>query len=344
MAAPEGWADPLAQHAPIDAHPTHSSPAESPLSSAPANPGKYAELREKSQRILSDYILVSSQDDTVKVLGASLDPSKLRSMRTFLVDAVLKPMKSAGGHFLKIAASSAVQRTQDIVAGMSMVRSSTRADQEALKDKCLARDDCRCVFSGAYNLPRARKLPPDQRGTVGRSVANTECAHILPFALSKFDENSLTEVSNKAWIWFALYRYFPFIQGKISADTINKPENAITLEVGVHDSFGNYSLAFEPLDTAHQYRPHTFVQGFTLVGTENAPDHITFRQHNPSVPMPDPDFLRLHFQVAKILDVSDIGLKIEAEWHKRAKMPSEMSPDGSTDLGHAIRVKMLMDI
>jgi len=75
------------------------------------------------------------------------------------------------------------------------------------------------------------------------------------------------------------------------------------------------------------------------------PETVTFQQHDPLVPMPDPDFLRLHFQVAKILNVSGIGQMIEAAcWEDKTQIPSDIASDGSTNLGHALYVKTLMHI
>lgn len=110
MATPESWIDPLARLPPIQGHP-QLSPFDSPISSAPSSPGRYGELREKSQRILRNYEQVNSLDDTPRVLNAFLehlckdgqmtlmgevedfehDANKLRLLRNFLVNAILKP-------------------------------------------------------------------------------------------------------------------------------------------------------------------------------------------------------------------------------------------------------------
>lgn len=49
----------------------------------------------------------------------------------------------------------------------------------------------------------------------------------------------------KATVWWAMYRYFPFLKGKIGADSINQPGNAMTLWLDAHDQFGTYDIALE---------------------------------------------------------------------------------------------------
>jgi hypothetical protein len=78
---------------------------------------------------------------------------------------------------------------------------------------------------------------------------------------------------------------------------------------------------------------------------EYVPETVTLRQPaDSSVPMPDPDFLRLHYQVAKILDQSGIDRKLARACGQTARVASDIAPDGSTDLERALNVNMLMDI
>ena len=87
-------------------------------------------------------------------------------------------------------------------------------------------------------------MPPGERGSVGQS--KTECAHILPFALSKLEEKNATHTKNKATIWWALYEYFPVLRNKIGADTVNQPGNAMTLDSKLHEEFGRFSYGIQP--------------------------------------------------------------------------------------------------
>ncbi len=58
--------------------------------------------------------------------------------------------------------------------------------------------------------------------------------------------------------------------------------------------------------------------------------------------MPNSDFFKLHYQVAKILNVSGIGDKIEEACRKSYNQtPSNIAPDGSTDLESILGARMV---
>lgn len=80
----------------------------------------------------------------------------------------------------------------------------------------------------------------------GQSWAYVECAHIIPFALGSFDEADSVQTRNKSIIWFAIRRYFPEIQHKIDARSINQRGNAMTLNLDTHRAFGAYQICFLP--------------------------------------------------------------------------------------------------
>lgn len=93
---------------------------------------------------------------------------------------------------------------------MTTIEGSFRTGQSELKRQCLDRDGGRCVLSGAIDTDRYGKMPPGKRK--GAKHSRTECAHILPFALSKLKEKAAVQVQNKATTWWALYEYFPALQ------------------------------------------------------------------------------------------------------------------------------------
>lgn len=82
-------------------------------------------------------------------------------------------------------------------------------------------------------------MPPGERK--GAKHSRIECAHILPFALSKLKEKTAVQVQNKATTWWALYEYFPALRGKIAADTVNQPGNAVTLSAVIHTEFALFT-------------------------------------------------------------------------------------------------------
>ncbi len=102
--------------APIGSHPTPGSVVSSLLSSAISDPEKWFDCKRAILRSLDEYFVPNGpKDDTIKVLNAFVtklpkegqlilaseitdikyDSVKLRQLRNFLVDAVLKPSKFA---------------------------------------------------------------------------------------------------------------------------------------------------------------------------------------------------------------------------------------------------------
>lgn len=131
---------------------------------------------------------------------------------------------------------------------MTTIEQSSRRDQKRLRKQCLQRDGYQCVYSGwfdRHSVKEKRVLLPQ-----GARWGNTECAHIIPFALGSFDDKDSVETQNKALIWGTLHRYFPALQGKIDANSINQPGNAVTLANAVHSVFGDFELMFRPRENA----------------------------------------------------------------------------------------------
>ena len=152
-------------------------------------------------------------------------------------------MAAAGGKQPPITPSPNQSAAFSIELAMTTIEGSTRVGQGQLKEACLRRDGSRCVATGAIDPKAYPNIPPGERRGFGHS--KTECAHILPFALSKLEEKNATYTKNKATIWWALHEYFPALKNKIGADTVNQPENAITLDSKFHEEFGQFSYGFQ---------------------------------------------------------------------------------------------------
>ncbi|SPN97550.1 uncharacterized protein DNG_01061 [Cephalotrichum gorgonifer] len=174
-------------------------------------------LADEAGRILSEYIPQNHQDDTRRVLRAFLDclplrgqqnlvqdilsqannPSQLRQTRNFLVDAVLKPMKTAGARGSRstpISKPPEVEELEEIEEISGGIEPSTRNDQGSLKSRCLRRDGFRCLITGVYDKDSVDKrlinLPE------GGVTTFTNCAHILPFSLRDFERERSREMAD----------------------------------------------------------------------------------------------------------------------------------------------------
>ncbi|KAK0724558.1 hypothetical protein B0H67DRAFT_550296 [Lasiosphaeris hirsuta] len=148
------------------------------------------------------------------------NPHQLRQLRNFLADAILKPMAAAGGKQPPVTPSPNQSVAFEIELAMTQIEGSTRnPGQKSLKEECLRRDGNRCVVSGAIDSAAYANMPPGEREGAGKT--KTQCSHILPFALRKFEEKNATHTKNKATIWWVLYQYFLVLKNKIGADTVH---------------------------------------------------------------------------------------------------------------------------
>ena len=138
----------------------------------------------------------------------------------------------------------AEEAAEKIEVAMESIKFSTKKDQKDLKNDCLVRDGFRCIYSGFYDKASVKASLVNV--PAGLPVDATECAHIMPLALGKFDDSKAVETRNNTTIWFAIHRYFPALKGKIHAGNINQRANAITLIPSAHKQFGDYDLTFWP--------------------------------------------------------------------------------------------------
>jgi hypothetical protein len=234
------------------------------------------------------------------------------------------------------------------------IEPSTRADQEWLKKQCLRRDNYRCAVTGFLDRNERRKHPNLRQP--GEFTAETECAHILPMSLGKFDERYEEQCTETATVWNALCRYFPDLEATgISSGNINIPENAITMISDVHRAFGRFQFSLDLLVSMHslklqcvsvltlhkegeenRYRIRIYQDFQEDRTTRDFPSNLEVHFTTPDatlLPLPSAVALRVHSIVAKILDQSGI-----AELYNKMLSEDEdfnntrfLSSDGSTD-------------
>ncbi|KAI2626518.1 hypothetical protein GGR54DRAFT_637090 [Hypoxylon sp. NC1633] len=339
------WTDPLRKLAPSVAHPSPESVTSSELSSVFGDNDRWYETRNTLLKALDDgYTPNGPEDDTTEVLRTFVmklpkdgqlalmseiyhlkdDGARLRQLRNFLVDAILKPMMAAGGKSPRTPIPSMA----------TTIKPSFRDEQASLKADCLRREDYRCALSRVLD-ENTENHPAAER------MAKTHCAHILPFALRHFDDQNAPETENKATIWWALYRYFPDLKDLIGPSSISQCQNVLTLITPLHEEFGNFNLGLEPLGD-NQYRV-CWMKYVSFYDTL-APKIVTLKSRDPSVQLPNPAYIWVHYRIAEILDVSGIGKKIEDTWKECIWDPDNIEPYGSTDIGSVLSRKMLTSI
>ncbi|KAL7789845.1 hypothetical protein V8C37DRAFT_385905 [Trichoderma ceciliae] len=314
------WPNPLQALALVTDNPARalSEDLSEALSSALTDPQGFETARQRAKKLIEAYQPVSPSDDTAAVLDIFLaklpkegqtalisdiiiSEKDLRLLRNHLVDAILKPMKLAGGNQPVTAPSNNLVAMEHIDSSLDDIEPSQR-DQKKLKKYCLKRDGFRCSISGHYDrssiLEGKVVLPRDKRST------ETQCAHILPFALSDFNEHAATETRNKATIWWALHRYFPELRGKINTSSVNQYGNLMTMDVSLHASFGNYSIGLWPMDRDNTYHIRS-LDGLGLPAIiPQGQEYVHFISHDPQIPLPDKDFLKTHYRIAEMLQLA----------------------------------------
>ena len=105
-------------------------------------------------------------------------------------------MRALGGKTPgQLTSSPAVDSQFRVECIMSEISPSSRVEQDELRSKCLRRDNWRCVVTRAVDMFTVLRCPDWPEAEEGINMAATECAHVLPLALAKFDSNRNLEVT-----------------------------------------------------------------------------------------------------------------------------------------------------
>ncbi|TQN64906.1 hypothetical protein CSHISOI_10510, partial [Colletotrichum shisoi] len=295
---------------------------QSDLSSALTDAREYGDLWELCDKILDLYNPTSPSDNTCTVLQTfrqilskhgqialmadiktiGRDQAKLRLFARHLNDTICKPFKVAGNIKIPPTPSPIPDAAAAVAQSAAQITPSTRDNRGTLKKDCLRRDGFRCAYSHYVDRDSALDglvVPP-----VGVPVAATHLSHILPLALRKFDDAKPAEKEAIALIWYSLHRYFPALNGKIGPGSLNQHQNLITFDISAHQTYDAFILAFNPLPE----KPNSYeIKQFQTwpIGPSPPQGHrevMTLVARVPDIPLPDPEFFRVHYQVSKILD------------------------------------------
>ncbi|EGC45183.1 conserved hypothetical protein [Histoplasma capsulatum var. duboisii H88] len=277
-------------------------------------------LPQEGKQNLIPFIATCEDDEILFTLSQHLKSVILLSLRARTTPYVT-PSPLPGAENLVNVVSS--QRT----------RSSDRNSQGKLKKQCLARDGYRCLVTGAYDYEHAAKNAQDD---FLETAADTELAHIIPFALGKFRSNA--EETQKARVWAAIYTCFPDVHFRTncSAGTVNDYENLMTLLGPIHAAFGKFQLAFEPADEEntyylrlYHYRP--YMMRLLPEPDENNERVVKFTKH-ADYELPSRVLLSTHAAVARIQHATGMARTIDQILRDREEL-SCLAEDGSTDIG-----------
>ncbi|KAK3347063.1 hypothetical protein B0T25DRAFT_584124 [Lasiosphaeria hispida] len=350
------WDDPLRHLAPISGHPAKKSTvlsselsaiSDQELASLKVNVkldrfGLASARHNRAACILGSFFQFL-EDDGRKVLAAEIlawidTEDNLFELANHLVAAILLPFKASGGKAPPPISRPSIFANEgdEIEQAVAFIEPSSRRDQARLKRQCLRREGYQCIYTGCFD----HRSVTNEEATLPQKAkcGSTECAHIIPFALGNFNEKDSLETENKALIWWSLYRYFPGLQGKIDAASTNQLSNAVTLFSEAHKTFGGFRLTFYPQEgVPHSYET-TLMVPQSYIESKSGSSIIQLEQHDASIPMPDPDYFKVHHIISQILEVSGLGCEID----ELLEAAENLDPYGSSNLGLMLSQKMLI--
>lgn len=114
------------------------------------------------------------------------------------------------------------------------------------------------------------------------------------------------------------------------------------LESSIHDAFGTFKIALEPLPEPDKYRIfNTYTSGKPMFAYFLPPDGIvTLISHDPQYPLPDRTLLETHYLVTRIIHATgraEVVEKILRDYDETGTMAT----DGSTDISQLLSVTSL---
>ncbi|KAF6844881.1 hypothetical protein CMUS01_00678 [Colletotrichum musicola] len=305
---------------------------QSRISSALADQSGYSDLWEITDRILESLVSSSGNDafEVIKAFRETLsregavalmtdvktigkDLAKMGLFQQYLTDTVLKPSHEAP-RAVKPGPPNP-SSPENYPAAIARIQ-----QQETLKQECLRRDSYRCAYCHHidFRCAKARLVVP------GSSLVGVaELCHLLPAALAHFPTNSSRDKQALEDIWFALWRYFPGLKGKVGPDedSLEQHANLVTFAISTRYFFDDHDIAFNPLEDTgapNRYKIEKMLSGaFGDVPPEGHREVMTLvsslsdDDENPQLPLPEPELFRTHYQIAKILKVTGVGREID---------------------------------
>ncbi|GFF81102.1 polyketide synthase, putative [Aspergillus udagawae] len=306
------------------------------------------------QAILRGYEPSDTSDDAVHVLRETFKylpadgrrnlvqdiveagaQGKLQQLAQSIITGLLTPLKVAGDKTAEITPSSRIGLEDSLEDLAAMTdKSMTRVKQQQLRVEALRRDGNKCVISGEYDVNLEDEYPDEV-------TADLETAHIIPFAISKFDGDS--ERMRMVKIWSNMFHYFPSIRSRLNFqyDQINSLTNVMMLSAGMHKQFGRFSMTLEPTDTLNQYRVKTF-RRFTRNLNNHLPKDgvVNLICYDGRYPLPSRELLGLHCSVAHILNATGRGVKIDRIMRDYGATGA-FARDGGTNIAELLSVSNL---
>jgi len=224
----------------------------------------------------------------------------------------------------------------------------TESRLNGLREKCLTRDHHRCVITGVFDLSEARaRAKRDGAGAKDddehflyedpNRPELLQVAHIIPHSLM----SSGGQLESKKTACNILNMFDNGVLRLIEGIDIDRPANALTLTLGLHQLFGDFEIYFEPTSgaqTSPTYTIHQTVWVPFSFGPQTFPVTRTLLDTDKTIDLPSPRLLAIHRAIALILHLSGAGEYID---HILKDMDYTMvKSDGTTELGHLVSLRL----
>lgn len=269
------------------------TPCPSPRWSWKSNAAKPLKDTQQSQRWMARDTSLQTFTDNLPTSGRStlmseivehaVNHAKLRQLRNFLLDAILKPVRNRYHKArLTMTAALAPDFDQDIdkhIATMAE-RSRPKKGRQYLRQQYLLRDDRRCIMTALFH-----------------------CIHILSSTIFNCGDNKSTRARQSTATWWALRRYFDLSDRNFHPDILHGPENTISLTIEFVKEYRQFRIALEPgegngnIYTCRIMDPETRSMSVDHFAPQDQPITLT---HHDNIPMPSRDLLRIHHTLGKI--------------------------------------------
>ncbi|KAK0225302.1 hypothetical protein IW262DRAFT_1479778 [Armillaria fumosa] len=185
------------------------------------------------------------------------------------------------------------------------------------KDLALARDNYRCIVSGAVNFPSFCKDPMRFPEASRVGIAYTSLGHI--FGQSTMDNTTgMTSAARAKLAWAAsaaavIERFSGIsVVKELDRNYIHRPENTFTISDGLHTAFDQLTFSLHPIesDDNNIYEIHTYPSGLNALF--RLPDRVMLTDAtNGNIPLPDRRYFQLHDASARIAHLSGAGEVME---------------------------------
>ncbi|KAH8430179.1 HNH endonuclease signature motif containing protein [Aspergillus melleus] len=224
-----------------------------------------------------------------------------------------------------------------------------------LRKTCLARDRHRCVVTRKFDVREAERRYKSDGENVqdddgnpllpeAEDATNLEVAHIIPHSLmSHSDSAGESKLTERKQIAHKILKMFnPGAVYLISGTDIDREMNALTLTHDLHQLFGNFEIAFEPVQGQQYTYKIDYVNTNRGFRAQKLPVTRTlYITTDRSIDPPSSQLLELHRAIGRILHLSAAGEYLDKFIEDMKDIEEgEVFSNGSTRIDDYVRYKL----